>query len=84
MLLGMTSSTSNGLCDDPLEKVLPLERKKIERKKNIMKISRILLLAVSLSLTFSFIASSAEQPSGRSITLGDLKFSNHGIKEVKG
>ena len=79
MLLGMTSSTSNGLCDDPLEKVLQLER-----KKNIMKISRILLLAVSLSLAFSFIASSAEQPSGRSITLGDLTFSNHGTKEVKG
>jgi plastocyanin len=49
-----------------------------------MKISRILLLAVSLSLAFSFIASSAEQPSGRSITLGDLTFSNHGTKEVKG
>ena len=78
MLLGMTSSTSNGLCDDRLEKVLQLER-----KKNIMKISRILLLTVSLSLAFSFIASSAEQPSGRSITLGDLTFSNHGTKEVK-
>jgi plastocyanin len=79
MLLEVTSSTSNGLFDDPLEKVLQLER-----KKDIMKISRILLLAVSLSLAFSFIASSAEQPSGRSITLGDLTFSNHGTKEVKG
>lgn len=78
MLLGMTSSTSNGLCDDRLEKVLQLER-----KKTIMKISRILLLTVSFSLAFSFIASSAEQPSGRSITLGDLTFSNHGTKEVK-
>jgi len=26
----------------------------------------------------------AEQPGGRSITLGDLTFSNHGTKEVKG
>ena len=56
MLLGMTSSTSNGLCDDPLEKVLQLER-----KKNIMKISRILMLAALLSIGHSFIASSAEQ-----------------------
>ena len=31
----------------------------------------------------SFIASSAEQPSGRSITLGDLTFSNHGTNDVR-
>jgi len=79
MLLGMTSSTSNGLCDDPLEKVLQLER-----KKNIMKISRILMLAALLSIGHSFIASSAEPPKGKSITLGDLTFSDHGTKDVKG
>jgi len=49
-----------------------------------MKIPRILLLAALLSLAHSFIASSAEQPSGRSITLGDLTFSNHGTKDLKG
>jgi plastocyanin len=49
-----------------------------------MKIPRILLLAALLSLAHSFIASSAEQPSGRSIKLGDLTFSNHGTKDVKG
>jgi hypothetical protein len=49
-----------------------------------MKIRRILMLAALLSLAHSFIASSAEQPSGRSITLGDLTFSNHGTKDLKG
>ena len=42
------------------------------------------MLAVLLSVGHSFIASSAEQASERSITLGDLTFSNHGTKEVKG
>ena len=49
-----------------------------------MKTSRILMLAGLLSLAHSFMAFSAEQPGGRSITLGDLTFSNHGTKEVKG
>ena len=49
-----------------------------------MKITRILVLAALLSLAHSFIASSAEQPGRRSITLGDLTFSNHGTKDVKG
>ena len=42
------------------------------------------MLAVSLSLAFSFIGSSAEPPKGKSITLGDLTFSDHGTKDVKG
>ena len=41
-----------------------------------MKIRRILMLAALLSLAHSFIASSAEQPSGRSIKLGDLTGDN--------
>jgi len=49
-----------------------------------MKISRILMLVALLSLVHSFIAAAAEQPSGRSIKLGDLTFSNHGTKDVKG
>ena len=49
-----------------------------------MKITRILVLAALLSLAHSFIAFSAEQPGRRSITLGDLTFSNHGTKDVKG
>ena len=47
-------------------------------------ISRILMLATLLSFAHSFIASSAEPPKGKSITLGDLTFSNHGTKDVKG
>lgn len=50
----------------------------------MMKIPSILMLAALLNLAHSFIASSAEQPSGRSITLGDLTFSNHGTKDLKG
>ena len=49
-----------------------------------MKISRILILAALLSIAHSFMAFSAEQSGGRSITLGDLTFSNHGTKDVKG
>jgi hypothetical protein len=37
-------------------------------------ISRILMLASSLSLGHFSIASSAEPPKGKSITLGDLTF----------
>jgi plastocyanin len=48
------------------------------------KISRILMLAALLSVGHSFIASSAEPPKGKSITLGDLTFSDHGTKDVKG
>lgn len=47
-------------------------------------ISRIFMLAALLSVSHSFMASSAEQPSGRSITLGGLTFSNHGTKDAKG
>ena len=47
-------------------------------------ISRFLMLALSLSLGHFFIASSAESPKGKSITLGDLTFSDHGTKDVKG
>ena len=47
-------------------------------------ISRILMLASSLSLGHFFIASSAEPPKGKSITLGDLTFSDHGTKDVRG
>jgi hypothetical protein len=49
-----------------------------------MKIPRILMLAALLNLDHSVIAFSAEQTSGRSITLGDLTFSNHGTKDGKG
>lgn len=48
------------------------------------KISRILMLAALLSVGHSFIASSAEPPKGKSITLGDLIFSDHGTNDVKG
>jgi plastocyanin len=48
------------------------------------KISRILMLAALLSVGHSFIASSAEPPKGKSITLGDLTFSDHGTNDVKG
>jgi plastocyanin len=48
-----------------------------------MKTSRIMLAAL-LSLAHSFMAFSAEQPGGRSITLGNLTFSDHGTKDVKG
>ena len=48
------------------------------------KISRILMLAALLSVGHSFIASSAEPPKGKSITLGDLTFSDRGTKDVKG
>lgn len=48
------------------------------------KLSRILMLAALLSVGHSFIASSAEPPKGKSITLGDLTFSDHGTKDVKG
>jgi plastocyanin len=48
------------------------------------KISRILMLAALLSVDHSFIASSAEPPKGKSITLGNLTFSDHGTKDVKG
>jgi hypothetical protein len=41
-------------------------------------------LAALLSVGHSFIASSAEPPKGKSITLGDLTFSDHGTKDVKG
>ncbi|HMA82285.1 MAG TPA: hypothetical protein VKR81_15410 [Candidatus Binatia bacterium] len=47
------------------------------------KISRILMLAALLSVGHSFIASSAETPKGKSITLGDLTFSDHGAKNVR-
>ncbi len=47
-------------------------------------ISRILMLATLLSFAHSFIASSAELPKEKSMTLGDLTFSNHGTKDVKG
>jgi hypothetical protein len=42
------------------------------------------MLAALLSVGHSFIASSAEPPKGKSITLGDLTFSDHGTKDVKG
>ena len=42
------------------------------------------MLAALLSIGHSFIASSAEPPKGKSITLGDLTFSDHGTKDVKG
>ena len=48
------------------------------------KITRILVLAALLSLAHSVIASSAEPPKGKSITLGDLTFSDRGTKDVKG
>jgi plastocyanin len=48
-----------------------------------MNISRILILAALLSFTHSMIASSAEQPRNRSITVGGLKISDHGTKDVK-
>jgi hypothetical protein len=48
-----------------------------------MKISDILMPAALFNVDPSFIASSAEQPSGRSITLGDLTFSNHGTNDVR-
>jgi len=47
-------------------------------------LSRIFMLAAVLSVGHSFIASSAEPPKGKSITLGDLTFSDHGTKDVKG
>jgi len=47
-------------------------------------ISRILTLATLFSLAYSLSASSAEPPKGRSITLGDLTFSDRGTKDVKG
>ena len=49
-----------------------------------MKISLILILAALLSIAHSLMALSAEQSVGRSITLGDLTFSTHGTKDVKG
>jgi hypothetical protein len=49
-----------------------------------MKISLILILAALLSIAHSLMALSAEQSGGRSITLGDLTFSTHGTKDVKG
>jgi len=42
------------------------------------------MLAALLSVGHSFITSSAEPPKGKSITLGDLTFSDHGTKDVKG
>ena len=48
------------------------------------KLSRIIMLAALLSVGHSFIISSAEPPTGKSITLGDLTFSDHGTKDVKG
>jgi plastocyanin len=48
------------------------------------KIPRILTLITLLSLSHSFVASSAEPPKGKSITLGDLTFSDHGTKDLKG
>ncbi len=42
------------------------------------------MLAALLSVGHSFIAPSAEPPKGKSITLGDLTFSDHGTKDVKG
>jgi plastocyanin len=47
-------------------------------------LSRIFMLAALLSLAHSLSASSAEPPKGRSITLGDLTFSDRGTKDVKG
>ncbi|MGE5820132.1 MAG: cupredoxin domain-containing protein [Deltaproteobacteria bacterium] len=47
-------------------------------------ISRILMLAALLTVGHSFIAFSAEPPKGKSITLGDLTFSDHGTRDVKG
>ena len=49
-----------------------------------MKISRILMLAALLGLTHPFIASAAEQPKERSITVGGLTLSDHGTIEVNG
>ena len=46
-----------------------------------MKISHILMPAALFNVDPSFIASWAEQPSGPSITLGDLTFSNHGTND---
>jgi plastocyanin len=48
------------------------------------KIRRVLMLTVWLSLAYSLNASSAEPPKGRSFTQGDLTFSDHGTKDVKG
>ena len=48
------------------------------------KLSRILTLAALLSVGHSFITSSAESPKEKSITLGDVTFSDHGTKDVKG
>jgi hypothetical protein len=48
------------------------------------KFSRILMLAALLSVGHSSFASSAEPPKGKSITLGNLTFSDHGTKDVKG
>ena len=48
------------------------------------KIPLILTLATLLGLTYSLVAFAAEPPKERSITLGDLTFSDHGTKDVKG
>ena len=47
-------------------------------------IPRILTLATLLSFAHAFIVSSAEPPKEKSITLGDLTFSDRGTKDVKG
>jgi plastocyanin len=49
-------------------------------KKN----SRILTLTTLLSLSHSFVAFAAEPPKERTIALGDLTFSDHGTKDVRG
>jgi hypothetical protein len=48
------------------------------------RVRRIPMMAERLSLGHSVIPCAAEPPKGRSITLGNLTFSDHGIKEVKG
>ena len=48
------------------------------------KIPRLLMLAALFSLAPFFTASPAEAPKERSMTLGDLTFSDHGTKDVKG
>lgn len=50
-----------------------------------MKTLRLILtLATLLGLAHLLVAFAAEPPKERSITLGDLTFSDHGTKDVKG
>jgi plastocyanin len=49
--------------------------------KNLL---RVFMLAALLSLAYSLSASSAEPSKGRSLTLGDLTFSDRGTKDAKG